>query len=308
MSDRGAMGPVAERERVLDVDVTIASRAMILGALRATIEGGGAPRRVACANAHTVVQARRHPAVRRALADFDVMLPDGIAVVLASRVAGGAIPAKIGGPDLFQAVSEMADAIGGCRYFFLGSTPDTLERIGAALGRRYPRIALAGTHSPSFGEISDAESAAIVKRINEARPTVLWVGMTAPKQELWVHRHGAAIDTRVIACVGAAFDYFAGTKRRPAPLARWGLLWAYRLATEPRRLWRRYLVSAPLFAYWLAREALAGRATRRAHLLRCRPRPRARRTESTPRVRPSGGASHLGSPRRSARRVSRTDS
>jgi N-acetylglucosaminyldiphosphoundecaprenol N-acetyl-beta-D-mannosaminyltransferase len=244
---------------VLDVDVSIAPLALILDGLQRSMQSGNGPRTVACANAHSAVQARRDPAVARALNGFDVVLPDGIGVVLASRLRGGAIPGKIGGPDLFHAVSAMADALGRCSYFFLGSTPSTLERIAVALGERYPRIALAGTHAPSFNEVSEAESLAMVRRVNQVRPTVLWVGMTAPKQELWVSRYGQRIDARMIGCVGAAFDYFAGTKRRPARLARWGLLWAYRLATEPRRLWRRYLVSNPLFVYWVAKEALSGR-------------------------------------------------
>jgi N-acetylglucosaminyldiphosphoundecaprenol N-acetyl-beta-D-mannosaminyltransferase len=251
---------LARRERVLDVEVSADSLAPILAGLGASLRGGDGPRSLACANAHSVVMARRDPAVARALNRFDVVLPDGIGVVLASRLRGGAIPGKIGGPDLFRAVNELADAVGGCSYFFLGSTAPTLALIAARLRERYPRIALAGTHAPSFGELSDAESLAIVRRINQVRPTVLWVGMTAPKQELWVSRYGPRIDARVIGCIGAAFDYFAGTKRRPARLAACGLLWAYRLATEPRRLWRRYLVSSPLFVYWIAKETVWGRA------------------------------------------------
>jgi N-acetylglucosaminyldiphosphoundecaprenol N-acetyl-beta-D-mannosaminyltransferase len=251
---------LARRERVLDVEVSTVSLPLMLDGLRRSMQSGDGPRSVACANAHSVVQARRDPAVARALNGFDVVLPDGIGVVLASRLSRGAIRRKIGGPDLFLAVTEMADALGGCSYFFLGSTAATLERIAARLRERYPRIALAGTHAPSFGEVSETESLAMVRRVNQVRPTVLWVGMTAPKQELWVSRYGKGIDATVIACVGAAFDYFAGTRRRPPRLARWGLLWAYRLATEPRRLWRRYLVSSPLFVYWVAKEVLSGRA------------------------------------------------
>ena len=111
-------------------------------------------------------------------------------------------------------------------------------------------------YAPPFRELTERESLEIVDEINATAPTVLWVGMTAPKQELWVDRYRSRLTAPVVGSIGAAFDYFAGTKRRPAWLARHGLAWAYRLASEPRRLWRRYLISCPVFFYLVWRDTV----------------------------------------------------
>jgi N-acetylglucosaminyldiphosphoundecaprenol N-acetyl-beta-D-mannosaminyltransferase len=119
------------------------------------------------------------------------------------------------------------------------------------MSQTFPNIAVRGVYAPSFNkEFSDDEDDRIIESVNWARPTVLWVGMTAPKQEKWVQQHRHRLDVPLIAAVGAVFDYFAGTKKRALTAAQSvGLEWLPRLLREPRRMWRRNFVSTPIFLY-----------------------------------------------------------
>jgi N-acetylglucosaminyldiphosphoundecaprenol N-acetyl-beta-D-mannosaminyltransferase len=137
----------------------------------------------------------------------------------------------------------------GCgRVFFLGSSDTVLSEISARFRQLYPALTLCGTLSPPFRAMTAEENRQIVDLVNRVRPDVLWVGMTAPKQEKWVHSHAAALEVPVIGSIGAAFDFFAGTNpRAPEWVCRLGLEWMFRLAREPRRMWRRTVISAPRF-------------------------------------------------------------
>jgi N-acetylglucosaminyldiphosphoundecaprenol N-acetyl-beta-D-mannosaminyltransferase len=141
--------------------------------------------------------------------------------------------------------------------FFLGSTEDVLKRIATRVSTDYPRIAVVGTYSPPFKvDYSDAELQEMLSVINAARADVLWVGMTAPKQELWLHRARPRLNVRFAAAIGAVFDFYAGRIRRSHPLFQYlGLEWLPRLLREPRRLWPRMLLSAPIFLRDVIRNA-----------------------------------------------------
>jgi N-acetylglucosaminyldiphosphoundecaprenol N-acetyl-beta-D-mannosaminyltransferase len=138
---------------------------------------------------------------------------------------------------------------GSC--FFLGSTNETLEKIRREMAVRFPNVEVAGTYSPPFRpEFTDSDNAEMIRAINAASPDVLWVGLTAPKQEKWIEAHRAELDVNFAGPIGAAFDFFVGNIRRVSPF--WqdlGFEWFPRLVQEPRRLWRRSLVSAPRF-FW----------------------------------------------------------
>jgi N-acetylglucosaminyldiphosphoundecaprenol N-acetyl-beta-D-mannosaminyltransferase len=211
-----------------------------------------------CANPHSLEIARREPSFSRAIHDADFVVPDGVGIVLASRLLRGDIRQRVTGMDLFRAINARLDAEGGRRVFFLGSTPQNLEIIRLRMAREYPGVDVAGCHSPPFTpSFTDGESRVMIDAINAVRPDVLWVGLTAPKQETWVSAHRGELNARFIGPVGAVFDYFTGAVPRAAPwFLEHGLEWLPRLARQPGRLWRRNLVSNPLFLLRVVRQRL----------------------------------------------------
>lgn len=196
------------------------------------------------ANAHSIVVAQRTPEFLAHFREATVVLPDGVLPLWAGRLSGGKLCERVAGPDFVDAFLAAASSE-RLNVFFMGSTEQTLARLSENLGRRHPGWKLSGTLAPPFGPFSAATDRAIISSINAARPDALFVGMTAPKQELWISRNRAALDVPFVMGVGAAFDYLAGTVRRvPRGLGQLGFEWLFRLAQEPRRLWRRNLSSA----------------------------------------------------------------
>jgi N-acetylglucosaminyldiphosphoundecaprenol N-acetyl-beta-D-mannosaminyltransferase len=195
-------------------------------------------------NVHLVESARRSAGVRTALRDASLNLPDGAPVAwLAGRITRSRV-ARVTGSDLFAALC----ASGSRRHFLLGSTPETLQRLVAAVQREYPGARICGVASPPFGPLGERESAELAQLVNDARPDIVWVGLGAPRQELWMRENRWRLRAPALIGVGAVFDFASGAKRRaPRWLQDAGLEWAYRLATEPRRLWRRYLVTNTSF-------------------------------------------------------------
>lgn len=202
---------------------------------------------------HLLVEGRDRPEVGAALASGSMLTADGMPLVWLSRAAGSRAQ-RVAGPDAMPAILERGREL-GLRHFFYGSTPETLERLVAAVRRDHPGIVIAGAYAPPFGDQDAAAVEADIARINAARPDVLWVGLGAPRQNLWIDRNRHRLDVGIALAVGAAFDFRAGTvSRAPRLLQRSGLEWLYRLAREPRRLMRRYVVTNARFLYYLARE------------------------------------------------------
>ena len=214
------------------------------------------PKWLACINPHSYVVALDDEDFSRALHEADWLIPDGSGIVLASRLLGGNIRQRITGSDIFTALNSRANEVGGFRVFFLGSTPDCLEEIRVRMGRDYPKIWFAGSYSPPFRQdYTEEELEAMVAAINQARPDILWVGMTAPKQEKWIFQNLHRLDVRFAAAIGAAFDFYIERVNRSHPFfQRLGLEWLPRLIQEPRRLWRRMFVSAPIFVWHVLRQ------------------------------------------------------
>ncbi len=151
----------------------------------------------------------------------------------------------------------------GTRHFFYGGGPGVAESLAERLQARFPGLEVAGTHTPPFRPLSEAEDASVVRLINESRADIVWVGLSTPKQERWMAAHLGRLEAPVMLGVGAAFDFHAGViARAPAWMQKSGLEWCYRLASEPRRLWRRYLVMAPRFGVLVVLQVLGlrGRA------------------------------------------------
>lgn len=218
---------------------------------------------LACANPHSLVVARADEEFRQALTACDDVLPDGVGITLACRLTGlGKLP-RITGSDVFRSIMEEADRM-RARVFFFGSSAGVLSLIEARARQEFPNVYLEFL-SPPFGSWSDAEGAALLDAIRKSNADVLWVGMTAPRQEKWIYAHAGQLEVPVIGAIGAVFDYYAGTVRRaPLPYRRCGLEWLYRLSREPRRLWRRTLLSAPKFVWLVLRDRLASAIPRMA--------------------------------------------
>lgn len=207
---------------------------------------------ICVANVHTTVTAYRDPAYRAVQNGAVLALPDGGPLSRYSRRKGFAQAQRVTGPDLMQ---QLLRTRGGrpYRHYFYGSTPETLDLLRQKIEQSYPDAVIAGMESPPFRPLTPEEDAAAVARINDARPDFVWVGLGAPKQEQWMAAHRGRVQALMIG-VGAAFDYEAGNIRRaPAWMQRCSLEWLYRLLQDPRRLFKRYLVTNTRFLWWVLR-------------------------------------------------------
>ena len=201
-------------------------------------------------NAWTVVLAETDPLLTQVLAQ-DVNFPDGTPVVWHARMRGRHVPAdRVRGPSYFLDVLDQGRAI-DARHFLLGGTDEMLNVLRATIADRFPGVIIAGVESPPFRPPTDDELREQDARIAATRPDVVWVGLGSPKQEFEAHRLASTLNA-VVPAVGAAFDFTAG-RVTPAPewMQRSGLEWLHRLGSEPRRLWRRYLVGNAKFV-WIA--------------------------------------------------------
>lgn len=207
---------------------------------------------VCVAGAHGLVDCQGDPALREAFNNAFLVTPDGIPLVWELRRQGHAEAGRVYGPDLMLALIERGQ-LNGLRHYLYGATPGTLAKLEAALTRKSPRARIVGSYSPPFRPLTETEEADVARRINAAAPDLVWVGLSAPKQERWMARMRHRLEAPVLLGVGAAFDFHAGNVRQaPARLQRAGLEWAFRLAAEPRRLWRRYLRVVPRYLALLA--------------------------------------------------------
>ena len=228
-----------------------------------SIEWGRPQFTMACANPHSLVTAHADPVFCEALRSSTAVVADGSGVKLAGLLTGIKAGPRITGWDFFHGMMTRLNDRGG-KAFFFGSRDVVLKRILVNAWHDYPRVEIE-VLSPPFGDWSAEQNEAMLTRIRESQPDVLWVGMTAPRQEKWTHANAAHLGVPVIGSIGAVFDYYAGTvQRAPGWICAIGLEWLYRLAGEPRRLWRRTVVSAPRFLWLVARERLATRWQREA--------------------------------------------
>jgi len=205
-------------------------------------------------NAHSFNTSVDDGDFKKALQSSYVLLPDGISVVWAKRMLTGEKIQKIAGADLFFYEMKRVNAMNG-KCFFLGSSEDTLKNIRKRALIEYPNVQV-HTYSPPYkSEFSEEESKLMIDMINEAEPDVLFVGMTAPKQEKWAYQHYGQLKAGHICCIGAVFDFYAGkVKRAPNWMILVGMEWSYRLVKEPRRMWRRYLIGNAKFIGYLLME------------------------------------------------------
>ena len=245
------MSVAARRFDVLGVRVDAIAMDEAVATLEDLVRARGKGYFVFC-TVSSILSAREDPSVARALADATVVTPDGMPLVwLGRRSVDGSVE-RVYGPDFLRAVFERTT---GLRHFLYGGAPGVAERVEAALARDYPESIVVGTFSPPMGLQAggiDEEGAAAIRA---ARPDVVWVGLGHPKQELWMHTMSDHLDVPVLAGVGAAFDFVSGAKKEaPLWMRRSGLQWLHRLSSEPRRLWRRYVLGNLRFLWLLVRE------------------------------------------------------
>lgn len=214
---------------------------------------------LACLNPHSYAVSLNDKEFAAALKNADWLIPDGTGVIMASRFLGGTITQRVTGSDLFFALHERMDLATGMSVFFLGGSEDTLDLMRRRMARDFPGIRVAGCYSPPFKPVySSVEADEMISAINLAAPDVLWVGMTAPKQEKWIHENRNRLNVRFAGAIGAVFDFYTGrVKRSPVIFREVGLEWLPRLVQQPRRLWRRMFVSAPIFVWHMLRAQLA---------------------------------------------------
>lgn len=214
----------------------------------------------ACANPHSLVVAQQDADFHSALTHADFVVVDGVGASLMARFVGIQIGPRITGTDYFLGVLNALQQRGGGRVFFFGSSQHVLNLIAQRFARDFPSLTLCGALSPPFGTWNEMENHRMVQAINDAQPDVLWVGMTAPKQEKWVEANRRQLTVPIIGSIGAVFDFYAGTySRAPKWVCDIGLEWAYRFILEPRRMWRRNFVSAPKFVWLVLRHHICRR-------------------------------------------------
>jgi N-acetylglucosaminyldiphosphoundecaprenol N-acetyl-beta-D-mannosaminyltransferase len=243
------MKRVEQCEWMLGLPVSTAALDDVVDRICGWIAEGGPPRYFVCMNPHSFECARRDTGFMAAASAADLLVPDGIGVVMASRLRGGTIRDRVCGPDIFMAVTKRLNDQGGRSVFFLGGRQETLDRVIERHRREFPRIRIAGSLAPPYKPVFDAaDNAAMAATVNESGADVLWVGLGSPKQEMWSHGIRGLVSARLIGPIGAMFDFYAGTMpMAPHWIQTLGLQWLYRLAKEPRRLWRRN-IDGPLFA------------------------------------------------------------
>jgi|GEM_PF-187131 len=204
-------------------------------------------------NAAKVVNVRKDAVLYEALRTCDVLVADGQSVVWASRLLHQPLPERVAGIDIFERLLHVA-ARDGSSVYLLGAKPEVLQDLETKLGRKYPKLRIAGSR---HGYFEDSEAAGIAEEIRDARPDMLFLGMPSPKKETFLATFRDVMDVPVMHGVGGSFDVMAGrTKRAPLRLQILGLEWAYRLAQEPRRMWRRYLYTNTAFVFLTLREAV----------------------------------------------------
>jgi N-acetylglucosaminyldiphosphoundecaprenol N-acetyl-beta-D-mannosaminyltransferase len=214
------------------------------------------PHYVCVTGVHGVMESQRDEGLRLIHERAGMVTPDGMPLVWIAHLEGRGHVERVYGPDLMLACCKQSLHT-GARHYFFGGAEGIADRLAARLSLRFPGLAVAGTYCPPFRPLTPAEDERLVDTINAANADIVWVGLSTPKQERWMAAHVSRLRAPVLVGVGAAFDFHAGVKRQaPRWMQQNGLEWCFRLASEPRRLGRRYLINNPAFVWSVARARL----------------------------------------------------
>ena len=240
-----------ERVNVLGVGISVinlpSALAAIAGAVRARRKGY-----ICVTGVHGVMEAQTDAAFRNILNEAFLCTPDGMPLVWAGKLNGHSGMSRVYGPDLMLDVCAWSEK-NPCRHFFFGGAPGVAEELRDKLTARFPGLQVAGCYTPPFRALDAGEKKLLQETVRAARPDILWVGLSTPKQEKFMAEFLPRLDATLMIGVGAAFDFLSGrVKQAPRWMQRSGLEWCHRLCQEPRRLARRYFRNNPLFAVKIA--------------------------------------------------------
>jgi N-acetylglucosaminyldiphosphoundecaprenol N-acetyl-beta-D-mannosaminyltransferase len=238
--------------RLLGFDLALIDYAGAAARIEAMIDSG--ERGYVChAAVNTLMNGRRDPRARAALEQATLVVPDGMPLVWALRSLDEPISDRVYGPELMLILCERSLGSGARHFLYGGRDRDATVALAAGLRERFPGIAIAGSWTPPFRDLTEAEEAEVAELIDRSGADVVWVGTGSPRQERWMARMRPRLRAPVLVGVGAAFDFHAGLVRQaPGWMQRRGLEWLYRLGREPRRLGPRYLRDNPAFlALWV---------------------------------------------------------
>ncbi|GAC1436504.1 MAG: WecB/TagA/CpsF family glycosyltransferase [Terriglobales bacterium] len=234
---------------VLGIRMDAVQIPQVIAKMEAWIAQRDTCRFIAVTNVHVLMEARHEPSFRRVLDSADLCVPDGMPLVWIGRSHGFPLEHRVYGPDLLLDFCRATETK-HYRHFFYGGQPGVPEKLAARLKDKFPSLEIAGTYSPPFRALTPQEDTQIIESINQAAPDVLWVGLGCPKQEHWMFQHRDRLRVPVQVGVGQAFDLHAGRlKQAPSWMRNHGFEWLFRLASEPRRLWRRYLLYNSEFVF-----------------------------------------------------------
>jgi N-acetylglucosaminyldiphosphoundecaprenol N-acetyl-beta-D-mannosaminyltransferase len=237
---------VTERYSVIGSRISRETMASALDRVLVQCDDGGGGY-VCFANAHVAVMAREDPGLRDVINGSFLSLPDGKPVYLSGKIRGITELEHIPGPDFFQKLLA-CEKSPRLRHYLYGGKSEVLERLVDVLKCRFSQADIVGYESPPFRVLTEAEASAVNERIRSVKPDVVWVGLGAPKQELWMASHWMSLRPALLLGVGAAFDFHAGSlSRAPVWMQNAGLEWVYRLGQEPKRLLTRYLYTNTMF-------------------------------------------------------------
>ncbi len=245
--DTGKAVPAPPCAHILGVPVHVVETAEVLRLMEEWIRQRGR-HWIAVTSSHGIVEAYKRPEFKSILKSADLSLPDGKWTARWAARRAFCPSKQVRGADLLAEFCELSSRK-GYRNFFCGDTEEVLRLLSGELRKKFPALNIAGTYSPPFRSTTAEEDADAIRMINQSRTDVLWVGLGLPKQEQWIFEHRDKLNVPVLVAVGAAFKFVAG-KVRTAPmwLSELGLEWAWRLAHEPRKTWRRAMVYGPQFA------------------------------------------------------------
>ena len=228
---------------VLGVPVHCVRMSGVIAEMESWIASRDLTRYIAITGMHGVSESRKDLRFREILKSASLVVPDGMPLVWLARWHGHPISQRVCGSDLMEAFCKQTGS--RYRHFFYGGAPGVADHLAQSLHERHS-ITLAGTYTPPFRPLTDEEEREVAARVQAAAPDVLWIGLSTPKQERWMYEHREKFLVPVMLGVGAAFDFNSGKlQRAPTWMGNTGLEWLFRLLVEPKRLWKRYLVTIP---------------------------------------------------------------
>ena len=240
---------------VLGVRVHAIQIADVVAWMEYTISERSYGKFLAATGMHGITEAMHDPQFMKVLNEADLVVPDGMPLVWLARKHGLMLKRRVYGPELMDTFCRETGA--KYRHFFYGGAPGVPEQLARVMERRH-KIRIAGCWSPPYRPLTRPEELHLTEMIATASPDLLWVGLSTPKQERWMHSHRDSLFVPLMMGVGAAFDFHTGRlKQAPSWMQKSGLEWLFRLIQEPKRLWRRYLINGSEFIWHVAMESLS---------------------------------------------------